>query len=51
MSEQIPPPEVEPDEADGQELERPPEVGSDARLDPEVKVKILALEDDQAEPF
>lgn len=36
---------------DGQELQRPPEQGSDARLDPEVKAKILALEGDQAEPF
>lgn len=61
MSEHIPTPEenqeriereIESDaEADGQDLQRPPEEGSDARLDPEVKAKILSLEGDQAEPF
>lgn len=38
--------EIELDAAlDGQELQRPPEEGSDARLDPEVKAKIQAAAD------
>lgn len=38
-------------EVDGEELQRPPEEGSDARLDPEVKARILAGDEPPAEPF
>jgi hypothetical protein len=34
---------------DGQELERPPETGSDANLHPKVKAKLRAAEEDPAE--
>lgn len=40
---------METTDSDGQEVQRPPETGSDANLDPKVKAKLAAGQDDGSE--